>query len=87
MPAVADVAEVDARCATLATATFTTEATRDDLVEGLSELMDCEIPVQGLLDDARNIEERVREAFERAQAMALPAPDSEDDDDDVPMVF
>ena len=56
-------------------------------VEGLSEMMDCEIPVQGLLDDARNIEERVREAFERAQAMALPAPDSEDDDDDVPMVF
>ena len=55
-------------------------------VEGLSELMDREIPVQGLLDDARNIEERVREAFERAQAMALLAPDSEDDDD-VPMVF
>jgi hypothetical protein len=42
--------------------------------------------VQGLLDDARNIEERVREAFERAQAMALPAPD-DDDDDDVPMVL
>jgi predicted ATP-grasp superfamily ATP-dependent carboligase len=56
-------------------------------VEGLSELMDREIPVQGLLDDARNIEERVREAFERAQAMALPAPSSEDDDDDVPMVL
>jgi uncharacterized protein len=54
-------------------------------VEGLSELMDREIPVQGLLDDARNIEERVREAFERAQAMALPAPG--DDDDDVPMVL
>jgi len=55
-------------------------------VEGLSELMDREIPVQGLLDDARNIEEKVREAFERAQAMALPAPD-DDDDDDVPMVL
>jgi len=55
-------------------------------VEGLSELMDCEIPVQGLLDDARNIEERVREAFERAQAMALPAPSDDDDEDDVPMV-
>ena len=55
-------------------------------VEGLSELMDKEIPVQGLLDDARNIEERVREAFERAHSMALPAPDS-DDEDDVPMVF
>ena len=48
--------------------------------------MDREIPVQGLLDDARNIEEKVREAFERAQAMALPAPD-DDDDDDVPMVL
>jgi predicted ATP-grasp superfamily ATP-dependent carboligase len=55
-------------------------------VEGLSELMDREIPVQGLLDDARNIEERVREAFERAQAMALPAPSDDDDEDDVPMV-
>jgi predicted ATP-grasp superfamily ATP-dependent carboligase len=55
-------------------------------VEGLSELMDREIPVQGLLDDARNIEERVREAFERAQAMALPAPGDDDDEDDVPMV-
>nr|ABZ05979.1 hypothetical protein ALOHA_HF4000001N02ctg1g17 [uncultured marine microorganism HF4000_001N02] len=56
-------------------------------IEGLSELIDREIPVQGLLDDSRNIEERVREAFERAQAMALPAPGSEDDDeDDVPMV-
>ena len=55
--------------------------------EGLSELMDREIPVQGLLDDARNIEERVREAFERAQAMALPAPGDDDDDDDVPMVL
>ena len=56
-------------------------------VEGLSELMDREIPVQGLLDDARNIEERGREAFERAQAMALPAPGDDDDDDDVPMVL
>ncbi|MEC9263971.1 MAG: PAC2 family protein, partial [Candidatus Thermoplasmatota archaeon] len=55
-------------------------------IEGLSELIDQEIPVQGLLDDARNIEERVREAFERAQSMALPPPDT-DDEDDVPMVF
>ena len=55
-------------------------------IEGLSELIDREIPVQGLLDDARNIEERVREAFERAQSMALPPPDT-DDEDDVPMVF
>ena len=46
----------------------------------------CEGDIQGLLDDARNIEERVREAFERAQAMALPAPGDDDDEDDVPMV-
>ena len=55
-------------------------------VEGLSELVDREIPVQGLLNDARNIEERVRDAFARAQSMALPPPDSDDDDDNVPMV-
>ena len=55
-------------------------------IEGLSELMDIEIPVKGLLEDAKNIEDRVREAFERAQATALPAPDLDDDDDDVPMV-
>ena len=54
-------------------------------IEGLRELIDREIPVQGLLDDARNIEERVREAFERAQSMALPPP-ATDDEDDVPMV-
>ena len=45
-------------------------------VEGLSELVDIEVPVEGLLEDARNIEEKVREAFERAQSNALPAPDS-----------
>ena len=54
-------------------------------VEGLSELVGLDIPVEGLLEDARNIEERVREAFEKAQSNALPAPDSDDDDDDVPM--
>ncbi len=54
-------------------------------VEGLSELVGVEVPVEGLLDDARNIEERVREAFERAQSTALPAPDSDDDEDEVPM--
>jgi hypothetical protein len=43
--------------------------------------------VKGLLEDAKNIEERVREAFERAQAMALPPPGIDDDDDDVPMVY
>ena len=56
-------------------------------VEGLSELVGIEVPVEGLLEDARNIEERVREAFERAQSNALPAPDSGDDEDDVPMIY
>ena len=56
-------------------------------VEGVSELMDREIPIQDLLNDARNIEERVREAFNRAQKTALPAPIDDDDDDEVQMVF
>ena len=56
-------------------------------VEGLSELIGTEVPVGGLLEDAKNIEERVREAFERAQSTALPAPGPEEDDDDVPMVY
>ena len=54
-------------------------------VEGVSELIDKEIPIQELLNDARNIEERVREAFNRAQKTALPAPS--DDDDEVQMIF
>ena len=54
-------------------------------IEGLSELLGVDVPVEGLLEDARNIEERVREAFEKAQSNALPAPDSDDDEDDVPM--
>ena len=54
-------------------------------VEGLSELVGVEVPVEGLLEDARNIEERVREAFEKAHSNALPAPGSDDDEDDVPM--
>jgi len=54
-------------------------------VEGVSELIDREIPIQELLNDARNIEERVREAFNRAQKTALPAPS--DDDDEVQMIF
>tara|TARA_B100001113_G_scaffold216985_1_gene177980 strand:+ start:405 stop:1172 length:768 start_codon:yes stop_codon:yes gene_type:complete len=54
-------------------------------VEGLSELVGIDVPVEGLLEDARNIEERVREAFEKAQSNALPAPDSDGDEDDVPM--
>ena len=52
-------------------------------VEGLGELVGIDVPVEGLLEDARNIEQRVREAFEKAQSNALPAPDS--DEDDVPM--
>jgi len=52
-------------------------------VEGLGELVGIDVPVEGLLEDARNIEERVREAFEKAQSNALPAPDS--DEDEVPM--
>tara|TARA_B100000459_G_scaffold64097_1_gene35070 strand:- start:31 stop:846 length:816 start_codon:yes stop_codon:yes gene_type:complete len=55
-------------------------------LEGLSEFLGMEIPLGGLLEDAKNIEDRVREAFERAQATALPAP-PEDDEDDVPMVY
>ena len=56
-------------------------------VEGVSELIDREIPIQDLLNDARNIEERVREAFNRAQKTALPAPIDDDDDDEVQMVI
>ena len=48
-------------------------------IDGLSEIMDMEIPVQELLEDARSIEERVREAFERAQSPALPAPGLDDE--------
>ena len=55
-------------------------------VEGVSELIDREIPIQDLLNDARNIEERVREAFNRGGKTALPAP-NDDDDDEVQMVF
>ena len=55
-------------------------------IDGLSDLMDLEIPVQDLLEDAKNIEEKVREAFERAQSTSLPAP-GPDDEDDVPMIL
>ena len=51
-------------------------------IEGLSELLDMEIPVNDLFEDARKIEDKVREAFERAQSIALPAPE---DDDELPM--
>ena len=39
------------------------------------------------IEFAKNIEERVREAFERAKSTALPAPGFEEDDDDVRMVY
>ena len=56
-------------------------------VEALCDLMDIEIPVQTLLDEAREIENRVREVFERAQASALPAPTDEPEDDEISMVY
>ena len=56
-------------------------------VESLCDLMDIEIPVQTLLDEAREIENRVREAFERAQSSALPAPKDDPDDDEISMVY
>ena len=56
-------------------------------VESLCDLMDIEIPVQTLLDEAREIENRVREAFERAQSSALPAPRDDPDDDEISMVY
>ena len=43
----------------------------------MSELVDREIPLGELLDDARKIEENVREMFERSQSM-LPAPEGYD---------
>ena len=49
--------------------------------------MDIEIPVQTLLDEAREIENRVREVFEKAQAAALPPPTDNSDDDEISMVY
>ena len=54
----------DARAAAIAT-------------EAVSEIIDREIPLNELLDDARKIEENVREMFERSQSM-LPAPEGYD---------
>ncbi|MEE3083091.1 MAG: PAC2 family protein [Candidatus Thermoplasmatota archaeon] len=45
--------------------------------EALSELIDFEIPLDELLEDARKIEENVRDMFERSQSM-LPAPEGYD---------
>ena len=45
--------------------------------EAVSELVDREIPLGELLEDARKIEDNVREMFERSQSM-LPAPEGYD---------
>ena len=45
--------------------------------EAVSELVDREIPLGELLEDARKIEENVREMFKRSQSM-LPAPEGYD---------
>jgi len=54
----------DARAAAIAT-------------EAISDIIDREIPLNELLDDARKIEENVREMFEKSQSM-LPAPEGYD---------
>ena len=54
------------------------------MVEALGEITEIEIPLSKLLEDARNIEESVQQAFESQQSM-LPAPEEyvvpKDDDD------
>lgn len=45
-------------------------------IESVSELTGIPIPLSSLLDDARRIEDSVREVFENSQTM-LPAPESE----------
>ena len=54
----------DARAAAIAT-------------EAVSDLIDREIPLNDLLDDARKIEENIRDMFEKSQSM-LPAPEGYD---------
>ena len=44
-----------------------------------------EIPLSGLIEDARKIEDSVKEVFEKAQTM-LPAPAEKDDDQHDPMI-
>ena len=56
--------------------------------EAVSEVADIEIPLDSLLEDARRIEENVRQMFEKSQQM-LPAPDDVDfevRDGDDPMI-
>jgi predicted ATP-grasp superfamily ATP-dependent carboligase len=47
-------------------------------IEAISELTEIEIPLSSLLEDARKIEDSVREVFENSQTM-LPAPDEKQD--------
>ena len=47
-------------------------------VEAVTDLTDIDIPLSSLLEDARKIEDSVREVFENSQTM-LPAPDDEID--------
>ena len=47
-------------------------------VEAVTDLTGIDIPLSSLLEDARKIEDSVREVFENSQTM-LPAPDDEID--------
>jgi predicted ATP-grasp superfamily ATP-dependent carboligase len=53
-------------------------------VEAIADLTGMEIPLSGLIEDARKIEDSVKEVFEKAQTM-LPAPADKDDEHD-PMI-
>jgi predicted ATP-grasp superfamily ATP-dependent carboligase len=50
------------------------------VVEAVSEMTEIDIPLSKLLEDARSIENSVREVFESSQTF-LPAPDSQVEDD------
>jgi uncharacterized protein len=54
-------------------------------VEAIADLTGMEIPLSGLIEDARKIEDSVKEVFEKAQTM-LPAPAEKDDDQHDPMI-
>jgi predicted ATP-grasp superfamily ATP-dependent carboligase len=51
-------------------------------IEAISELYDIDIPLSSLLEDARRIEDSVREVFENSQTM-LPSPSETQDDPSV----
>ena len=48
-------------------------------IEAISELFDIDIPLSSLLEDARRIEDSVREVFENSQTMLPSPPESQDD--------